>query len=366
MPRVFISVGDPSGDIHAARLMQELQKLVPNIEFIGIGGENMEQCGLRSIIPISEISVVGFWEVLKKINTFRQLMTNCKTILSNEKVDLFLPIDYPGFNIKLTKFAKSQNIPVVYYIAPQLWAWGKHRAKQLQIVDKLFVVFPFEEQFFKNYGINAEFVGHPLLDNPLLQNTPTNYSERENILAILPGSRQQEIDKHIELFVRSANLFREKFNNYRIVLAKSTNANLSRYESFIKYNEIEIEENSLELMVKSKLGIIKTGTSNLEAALCGMPFTMVYKTSNLSYVISKQLIDLNFISIVNILEKRLIIDEIIQKDATPEKISNSLIKIYENSEKLSDILNSFANIRKILQKAGASKTVAQRIKDNFL
>lgn len=366
MPRIFISVGDPSGDIHAARLMKELQKLLPEVEFIGIGGENMERCGLKSIVPLNKISVVGFWEVIKNINLFRQLMTKCKSILSEEKIDLFLPVDYPGFNIKLAKFAKSKKIPVAYYIAPQLWAWGANRAKQLQIVDKLFVVFPFEEQFFKNYGINAEFVGHPLLDNPELQRMSNKFDDRDDIIALLPGSRQQEIDKHIKLFIDSAKLFKQKYNNYKIVIAKSPNANFNRYKDLLISNNVEIEEDSINLMKNAKLGIIKTGTSNLEAALCGMPFVMVYKTSVLSYLISKHLINLEFISIINILENRQVIDELIQKDANPEKISLSLIKMLENEGKLDKILNTFSKIRKILHKAEVSKTVAFKIKNDFL
>lgn len=366
MPKIFISAGDPSGDIHGARLMQELQKLVPDLEFVGIGGDNMVRVGLNSLIPIKEISVVGFWEVLKKINVFRQLMSKCKEIIENETIDLFLPIDYPGFNIKLAKVAKDRNIPVVYYIAPQLWAWGAARAKKLRIVDKLYVVFPFEEQFFKNYSIDSEFVGHPLLDNPQLQQTPKAFDQREKILALLPGSRQQEIEKHINLFIQSAILFRNKFQDYRIVLAKSSNANLNSYVKLLKENNIELEENSIILMQKAQLGIIKTGTSNLEAALCGMPFVMVYKTSPISYFISKQLINLNFISIVNILEKRGIIDELIQNDATPEKISKSLIQMIENKEKLNEILVAFNKMRNMLQKAGASQTVANKIKEKFL
>ncbi len=365
MPLIFISAGDPSGDIHAARLMKELKKIIPDIEFIGIGGYRMQTEGLQSIIPIQEISVVGFWEVLKKINIFRNLMSNCKNIFTNKKVDLFLPVDYPGFNIKLAKFAKSKNIPVAYYIAPQLWAWGKNRARKLSGVDKLFVVFPFEVDFFKQFGINAEFVGHPLLDNPLLKEKSSDFSERENIIALLPGSRQQEIEKHLELFVQSAVLFKETYTDFKIVLAKNVNTNIERYYKFLQDYNVLVEENSLELMKKAKIGIVKTGTSNLEAALAGMPFVMVYKTSFFSYVLSKQLIELEYISIVNILKNKTIVPEIIQQDANPQKISKSLIDMLTSQEKIQLIQNVYSEIRDRLCSASASQTTAEKIRDYF-
>lgn len=365
MPLIFISAGDPSGDIHAAHLMSKLKEIVRNVEFIGIGGEKMQAEGLQSIIPIQEISVVGFWEVLKKINIFRKLMSDCKNILSNQKIDLFLPVDYPGFNIKLAKFAKSQNISVAYYIAPQLWAWGKNRARKLSVVDKLFVVFPFEVDFFKQFGINAEFVGHPLLDNPLLKEIPSDFSDRENIIALLPGSRQQEIENHLELFVQSAMLLKKTYPDFQIALARNANTNLDLYNSFLQDNNVLIEENSLELMKKAKIGIVKTGTSNLEAALAGMPFVMVYKTSVFSYILSKQLIDLEYISIVNILKNKVIIPEIIQKDANPQSISKSLIDLLSSQEKIRLIQSVYSEIRNTLGSANASETTAEKIRDNF-
>lgn len=365
MPLVFISAGDPSGDIHAARLMSRMKEIIPNVEFIGIGGDRMQAEGLQSIVPIQEISVVGFWEVLKKINVFRNLMSNCKDILSNQKIDLFLPVDYPGFNIKLAKYAKSQNIPVAYYIAPQLWAWGQKRAQQLSDIDKLFVVFPFEVDFFIKHGINAEFVGHPLLDNPLLKQEPLAFSERDNIIALLPGSRQQEIEKHLKLFVRSAVLFKDEYPDFKIVLAKNASTNIDRYLNFLQDNNVLLEVNSLELMKKAKIGIVKTGTSNLEAALAGMPFVMVYKTSFFSYLLSKQLINLKYISIINILKNELIVPEIIQNQATPQRISSSLIEILKSQDKKQLIKDVYYEIRVILGSNSAAQTTAEKIKNYF-
>ncbi len=166
--RYFIIAGDPSGDIHAAKLMKSMLVKNPNVEFYGIGGREMEAIGFKSMIPQKEISVVGFWEVAKKYGMFRQLIKDVQSELETGKYKAFIPVDYPGFNMKIAGFAKKIGIPVYYYIAPQLWAWGSNRAEKLaNSVDKLIVVFPFEVDFFKQYGIETYFCGHPLLDEPI-------------------------------------------------------------------------------------------------------------------------------------------------------------------------------------------------------
>ena len=203
--RIFISAGEPSGDLHAARLMAEIKKIYPEIEFVGLGGNRMEAEGLRSIIPISELSVVGFWEVAKKYRFFKEVLNKCTEIISSGDIDLFIPVDYPGFNMRLAANAKKAKVPVVYYIAPQLWAWGKDRAKKLaRVCDRLLVLFPFEEEYFSSFGINTTFVGHPLLDNSMFDEVDP--ADKKNIIAFLPGSRIQEIKRHGRLIRETAIL----------------------------------------------------------------------------------------------------------------------------------------------------------------
>lgn len=362
MPKIFISAGDPSGDVHSARLMEQILKKRHDVEFIGIGGRNMAKLGLKSIAKIEDISVVGFWEVAKRIRYFSKLIDECKRLIRGEQVDLFIPVDYPGFNIKLAQYAKSLSIPTVYFIAPQLWAWGKNRAKKLfNCIDKLLVVFPFEEEFFKQYGLNATFIGHPLLDNPLFQDEPIGFEQREDIVAILPGSRSQEINKHLELFSESAIRFRQANKQFRIIVAKAGDVDLSAFSDYFRQNEIETELGSINLMKRAKLGIVKTGTSNLEAALAGMPFAMAYRTSFFSYLISKRLINLDYISIVNILMNSLIIDELIQNDANPDNIALSLRDIHNNPNRRQAITDSFSVIKQHLGGEGASERAAELI-----
>lgn len=343
--------------------MEQIKHLDSQAEFVGIGGKNMSKLGLNSIVRIEDISVVGFWEVAKRYSFFKRLIANCKEILRSQKVDAFIPVDYPGFNLRLAEYARQIGLPVHYFIAPQLWAWGKNRAKNLaKSVNKLYVVFPFEKDFFERFGIETHFVGHPLLDNPKYSSTT---SQRENIIALLPGSRRQEIERHIRLFVESAKLVREAIPDYRLVVAKGSEVDFSAISKYLNDNDIEIENDSIRLMQKAKFGIVKTGTSNLEAALAGMPFVMVYKTSPITYYMGKTLINLDYISIVNILLKQSVVKELIQQDANPARTSEELLSLAKNPIKYSEIINHFELIRKMLGGSGASSRAAQIITESL-
>lgn len=360
---VFISAGDPSGDIHASKLMAKLKLISPDIKFIGIGGKNMEAEGLESLTDIKDISVVGFLEVAKKLRFFTDLMNKCKKSIIDNNVDIFIPVDYPGFNIKLASFCKKNNIPVTYYIAPQLWAWGKNRAKKLtDTVDKLLVVFPFEKEYFANYGINTEFIGHPLMDNPKIAEDFDSKNKRLKIIALLPGSRKQEIQKHLDLFSEIAKEIKRKLPDYRFLMARTQSVD-EIYFKFKRRNiKIEFFDDSIELMQKSKAGIVKTGTSNLEAALCGMPFSMVYKTSLFTYLMGRMLINLPYISIVNILQNKAVINEFIQNNLNPVNIADDIVNIIE-TERYNNIQSEFLKIKKLLNTKNASENAAKIISE---
>ncbi len=363
MKKIFISAGDPSGDIHAANLMKQIIKLAPEVEFVGIGGKNMTEAGLKSLIPISEISVLGFWEVAKKYFTFIDLLNKCKEILKNDKIDLFLPIDYPGLNLKIAEYAKSISIPVVYYIAPQLWAWGKNRTKKIaQNVDKLLVVFPFEEEFFQKDGINAIYVGNPLLDIDEFKDDFLARNDRKNTIAIFPGSREQEINKHLNFLVDTAEILHNIYPNYNFIIGKSNNISENKYNNILsKYKYIYLSENTREIMKYSKVGIIKSGTSNLEACLAGLPFSLIYKTSPMTYFIGKRKINMPYLSIVNILANKRVVNEFIQNDATPENLANNTAELLNSNDKYNNMQSEFKKIRDILGITSASATAAKII-----
>jgi lipid-A-disaccharide synthase len=365
MSKYFISAGDVSGDLHAAKLMREMRVIEPNAEFVGIGGREMSKQGFKSIVPLADISVVGFWEVAKKYRLFRELMDKCHSMLKNDNIRAFIPVDYPGFNLRLCEYAKSRNIPTIYYIAPQLWAWGKKRAAKLsKNTDKALVVFPFEEKYFQDRNINAKFVGHPLMDIPEFSSPFKKFEDRKNSIVMLAGSRNQEIIKHLPLLVRAAEEIKKAAPNYEICFAKSKSVNPNLFDSVLKTHPyIRISENSRQEMLDSKAGVIKTGTSNLEAAISGLPFSMYYIASFITYQMGKRLIDLKYISLINILFDDDIIKEFIQSDATPNNIAKETLSILNNPEKYINLQNKFNEIRNLLGGAGASRRAAEEIFD---
>ncbi|MCX6154368.1 MAG: lipid-A-disaccharide synthase [Candidatus Kapabacteria bacterium] len=361
MKTIFISAGDPSGDRHASKLMQTLAKsYLGDLHFIGIGGPEMQKQGLEAIVDFNELNVVGFWEVAKKYSFFTNLLKKAESILQNGHVDLFLPIDYPGFNLRLSEKTRKLSIPVLYYIAPQLWAWGSGRISKIRdYVSELLVVFPFEEKFFRDLGINCTFVGHPLIDSDEFNTPAPALADRDNIIAFFPGSRKIEIARHIELCTDIKNLLKPNLKDFRFIVSIPSQQK-HYYQNKIKH-DFEISENSVDLMKKAKAGLVKTGTTTLESALSAMPFLMYYKASILTYYIGKTLYKLDYLSLPNILENKNVVQEFIQTAAKPNIMAAELIKLIKKPELSQIMVNDFSQIRKNLGKSGAALNAANAI-----
>jgi lipid-A-disaccharide synthase len=363
LKKIFISAGDPSGDIHAARLIKAFKKLEPDFQFIGIGGPEMEKQGFKSIADLEDISVVGFWEVIKRYGFFKKLLKRSADLIASDDVIAFVPVDYPGFNIRLASKAKENHKKVLYYIAPQLWAWGKERAKKLTgNVNKLMVVFPFEKDYFQDYGIDTEFVGHPLMDDPYFDEINT---KREKIIAFFPGSRKQEIEKHTNLYSQTASILENKLKEHKFVISGARKFPKEIYKDFLINDRREFEINSRKLFTTAECGIIKTGTSNLEAALAGMPFAMAYKAGLVNYMIGKNLLNLDYVSLPNILMKKEVVKEYIQNDANPKNLSDEILRIVEEKDYTDKMINDFKQLRNILGEKGAAKNAAKIILDEL-
>ncbi len=360
---ILIIAGEPSGDIHASLLMKELKKIHNYIEFFGIGGKKMEAEGLKSIIPLEEISVVGIIEVTKRARLWAKLISQCKKILDNENINCFIPVDYPGFNIEIAKYAKKINIPVYYYIAPQLWAWGENRWKKLKnITDILFVILPFEEKYFNERGIRSIYVGHPLLDIPVFSEDIIPAENKENIIGFFPGSRKQEIDKNLYLFAETAAELHKTYPEFEYAFAISSNVKKEYFDKLNKYKlKYKLYYDSHELMRKAKVGIVKAGTTTLEAALLGMNMIMAYKTSFTHYIFGKHLINLEYIALPNIILEENIIPEFIQRNANKQKLCHGIKPFLENSEYCKYQQHKFAKLKGILGKSGASQNTAQTV-----
>lgn len=360
MLRFFIVVGDPSGDRYGASLMKSMREQHPECSFDGIGGPLMEQEGLKSIIPLETMSVVGFWEVIKRYSVLKDVLERSKALLKTQRYDAFIPIDYPGFNLRLSSYAKSIDTPVFYYIAPQLWAWGKNRAKKLaDAVDELFVIFPFEVPFFEQFSIKTTFVGHPLLDYP--EYATSNHNQRVKDIALFPGSRKQEIQRHLGLLVKTASILHKQLPDYTFSFAQRQNLPLETF-SEILHSEVSFQfKKSLELQTTSAVGLVKTGTTTLESFLLGLPFVMYYKTSPLSYTISKHLITLPYIALPNIIANKDIIIERIQSEAKPELMATDILKSLQQQTN-TQFITEQQRVKTLLSSPlGAAKTVASTI-----
>lgn len=362
MSKILIIAGDTSGDIHASKVMKEILVRCPETEFIGIGGEKMSEIGLNKIIDLSEISVVGFWEVLRRIDKFLHLKAKIKEIIEIGDISLFIPVDYPGFNLEIAKICNDNKVKVLWYIAPQLWAWGQKRAVKLkQTVDKLLAVFPFEQQFFNQFDITTEFVGHPLLDIPIFNEPIKKYNERENNLLIMPGSRKQEIELHLPTLIKYAKIFKSKHRNYEVVFSIPKYIQKFVLDNYPYIKEFKIENDSHSLMQNSKIGLIKSGTSNLEAALLGLPFVMFYRTSLFNYIIGKRLTTVPFFSIVNILSNKLVVKELVQFQMSIKNIEKSIESMLENIDDYENKQKEFEKIKQTLYSRGTSKRVAELV-----
>ncbi len=365
MKRFFIVAGESSGDAHAARLMRALRDIYPDCVFAGIGGHAMAEEGLRSMVPLSDINVVGFWEVAKKYTYFKELLRRCARELSSGQFDAFLPVDYPGFNLRLAAAARKSGIPVVYYIAPQLWAWGAGRARKMRhLVDLLLVVFPFEEDFFAGYGIPTRFVGHPLLEAPAFISPAPEDDKRENCIALLPGSRAQEVSYNLPLMLACAEIVAREDPGLHFAVATAPHVPPGLYSQHRHANlDLSFDSDSRSLMRRARAGIVKTGTSTLEAALSGMPFVMAYRTSWLSYQVARRLVRLERIALVNIVAQGDVVREFIQREADPAAIAAEVLRLVQDKSYRKAQSSAFLSIRRELGASGASQRAAGLIAD---
>jgi lipid-A-disaccharide synthase len=357
---IFITAGDPSGDAHAARLMAEIRKHIPTVVFEGFGGPEMELQGLRSLAHIRDLAVTGFWEVAKRYRFFRSLLNRCDDAIARTRPVAFIPVDYPGFNMRLAARVRartSQRVPVLWYIAPQLWAWGERRAAKLAAaVDRLFVVFPFEAGFFAGHGIRAEYVGHPLAEE-----IPQIHNERTpGQVLLMPGSRSQELHHHVGLLANVVDLVRQRRSDVSFVVARARNIDQKSLSPLLERGVVCVDD-ARAAMHTASAGIIKAGTSTLEAAFRGLPFATFYRTSPLSFAISKRLVTVTSVTMMNLLLDRNVVHEYIQHDATALQIAREIEELLDNAERRSELATAMSDVRQMLSGEGASKRTASLI-----
>jgi lipid-A-disaccharide synthase len=366
----MIIAGEISGDLHGASLILELKKLDNSLEIFGIGGDKMKAAGMKLIYHINMMAFLGFVEVVKHIPFINKVKKDLISVIEKENISTVVLVDYPGFNLSIAKRLKSLKVKMIYYISPQVWAWGAGRIKKIKkLIDKMLVVFPFEEELYKKAGINVEFVGHPLIEGisrySFLSKADLykkfNLDENKEILLILPGSRVHEVEKIFPECIKAAEKIAGEFN-LQIAAACSPNIEEDFFNKITNNKNFKIiKGNTYDLLKYSKIGIIKSGTSTLEAALFGLPMVIVYKTNYLTYLIGKNLIKVKNIGMANIIAGEKIAVELIQKDVNQESIYNECKKILSDNRLLSLVKNKSLEIKEKLGAEGASCRAAQFI-----
>lgn len=370
MKSILIIAGEASGDLHGAALIKELKKLDSDLNFYGIGGNKMKSNDMELIYHSDRMSFLGFVEVVKHLPFIRKVQKELLDEVKIRKTKFAILIDYPGFNISIAKKLKALGVEIFYYISPQVWAWGKGRVKKIRkLISKMLVVFPFEENFYKEKSVNAEFVGHPLIRelneyNYLSKNELINkfgILPDKEILLLLPGSRKHEVKDIFPAIYLAAKKIAQKFN-FQIVVACASSVDESLLRETVKENDYKIISGyTYDLIKHSKFGIIKSGTSTLEAGLLNLPMIIVYKASALTYFIGKTLVKLDNIGIVNILLGKTLLPELIQNDVNPEKIFQEAEKILINTEKYNSIKTELNKLHEILGNKNAAENAARII-----
>lgn len=373
--KIYVIAGEASGDLHGSNLLREIisqnktsvSPMDLNIRFWG-GDKMAEVTGAAPVKHFKELAFMGFVEVLANLRTILKNIKFCKQDIEEFKPDALLLIDYPGFNLRIAEWAKSRGIKIYYYISPTVWAWKESRVYKIKkVVDHMFVILPFEKPFYEKFDYEVEYYGHPLLDAiNEYKKTPfdktlflsENNLDNRPIIAILPGSRKQEIRLKLPVMLNAV----KELSNYQIVIAGAPSLDLSYYKEYIDSHSVKIlHGKTYDLLNASEAAIVTSGTATLETALLDIPEVVCYKTSSISYGIAKRLIKIKFISLVNLIMDKEVVKELIQHACNEASIRNELSYILIDGKNRKRMLDEYQEMKKILGGGGASHKVAQSL-----
>ena len=364
--KYYLIAGEASGDLHGANLMSALQQIDPKAEFCFWGGDRMEAVGGKLIKHYRDLAFMGFWEVVTNLRTILRNIDFCKRDIIQFQPDAIIFIDYPGFNMRIAKWAKQRGIPTHYYISPQIWAWKENRIKAIKRdVDSMYVILPFEKDFYEEkHQYPVHFVGHPLLDAiAARKEVSEEVFKRENglderpIIALLPGSRKQEIAKMLSVMLSVVG----SYHQYQFVIAGAPSLGYDFYQQFIKEENVHfVSGKTYDLLSHSYAALVTSGTATLETALFRVPEVVCYRGNWISYQIAKRVISLKYISLVNLIMDAPVVTELIQGDLNTRNLKTELNKLL-NPDYREKLLNNYEALREKLGKEGASERTAQAI-----
>ncbi len=368
-PRVLMVAGEASGDLHGSSVVRALKVLSPSVDVAGVGGERMRREGMELVRDIADLGFMGFVEVVRNLGTIRDLKRTLIGELERRRPDVVVLIDYPGFNLRFAREAKSRGIPVLYYISPQVWAWHRGRVKKMRrLVDRMKVVFPFEVDIYRNEGIDVEFVGHPLAEHIGTTCTRAEFFRRngldpsKKLLGLFPGSRRQEIERILPVISRAAELLCGG-RNLQVAIGVAPNLGREFVGRFTGAGAraVMVEDGTYDLMAYADAAIVTSGTATLETGWFGTPMAVVYRTSPLTYFIGRLLVDVRSIGLVNIVAGKSIVPEFIQGAMTAGNLSKSVGRFLDDESLAASVRRELSVIREKLGGPGASERVARGI-----
>lgn len=376
---VVIVAGEASADLHGSNLVNAMKCLDPGIVFWGIGGQKMERAGVKILVSASDMAVVGVTEVLSRLHTIVKAARKLKALLKSNPPNLLILIDYPEFNLYIARIAKRFQVPVLYYISPQVWAWRRGRTRKIaRRVDRMAVILPFEKEFYKKRGMQVDYVGHPVLDcgaapghhgdNSVFKATRTGDGRSAEsgikcpVIGLLPGSRKEEIRNLLPVMVDAADILRRRYGSVRCILPLAHTIDPGFVQSFIRDSSVDInvsQDGVYEAMDGCDVALVTSGTATLETAIIGIPMVIVYRVSRVSYWVGKNVIKVPFIGLVNLVAGEKIVTELIQDKAVPERLADEALRILENDAVRESMKKKLSAVRESLGRGGASERTAR-------
>ena len=366
---VLIVAGEASGDLHGGNLVHAMKRLDPGISFWGIGGSKMKDAGVKILKSSSDMAVVGLTEVFTRLYTIIRTHLKLKYILKTIHPELLILLDYPGFNIHLARSAKRYNVPVLYYISPQVWAWRRGRVRKIaKRVNRMAVILPFEKDFYQDTDLLVEYVGHPLLDgiphgldrDKILSDM--GLKDAKPIVGLLPGSRDEEVGNLLPPMVEAVEILSAQYPNLKCVLPLASTISRDFVQSIIKESSVEIaisQESIYKTLMVCDLVFVASGTATLEAAIMEVPMIIVYRVSLITSWIAKMLVKVPYIGLVNLVAGEEVVPELIQDEVTPQRLVDEAIPIFENDHKKLEMIRKLRMVKERLGEGGASEKTAR-------
>ncbi|MFN2458157.1 MAG: lipid-A-disaccharide synthase [Chitinophagaceae bacterium] len=365
--KYYIIAGEASGDLHGGNLITELKKLDANVQVHCWGGNQMESAGATLVKHYKDLAFMGFAEVVKNLPAILKNIKFCKQDISHFQPDVLVLIDYPGFNLRIARWAKENGFKVIYYISPQVWAWKESRVKLIKkVVDKMLVILPFEKKFYDKWDYKVEYIGHPLVQviNKFLKQQTAKLQREKPVVALLPGSRKQEIAAKLPIMLQAS----KNFSNYQFVLARAASIDDEFYQHYLKeYPKITSAKNeTYKLLSSATAALVTSGTATLEAALFNVPQVVCYKGSYISYHIAKRLVKIKYISLVNLIMDKPVVKELIQHEFTVDNVVKELEAILHNKGRIQQMKADYHILKMLLQQKGNASQKAAEIIILFL